>query len=75
MYVYRRSEPQLWTVGFYDPSGQWQPESDHDNRDLAAERVHWLNGGNLGSVPIDQTQFDDGGSWEEYQHIKRRQQP
>jgi len=30
-YVYIRSEPGLWTVGFYDPSGKWQPESDHDN--------------------------------------------
>lgn len=44
-YVYIKSEPSLWTVGFYDPQGQWQPESDHDHRDSAAQRVHYLNGG------------------------------
>ena len=43
-YVYIRSEPGLWTVGFYDPSGKWQPESDYDNTEEAAERVAWLNG-------------------------------
>jgi hypothetical protein len=32
-------------VGFYDPSGKWIPESDHGNREDAADRVHWLNGG------------------------------
>ncbi len=47
MYVYIKSEPQLWTVGHYNPcTNQWVPESDHDSPDKAAERVHWLNGGN-----------------------------
>lgn len=45
MYVYKRSEPQLWTVGHYEPSGKWQPESDHSTPDEAAERVVLLNGG------------------------------
>ena len=45
MYVYIRSEPQLWTVGFYTPEGEWIAESDYECRDDAAERVHWLNGG------------------------------
>jgi len=44
MYVYIRSEPQLWTVGFYKPNGEWVPESDHSSRDGAAKRVAWLNG-------------------------------
>jgi len=44
MYVYIRSEPQLWTVGFYKPNGEWVPESDHSSRDEAAKRVAWLNG-------------------------------
>ncbi len=44
MYVYIRSEPGLYTVGFYDPAGKWQPESDHESRDEAAKRVAWLNG-------------------------------
>ncbi len=35
----------LWTVGYYDAKGKWQPESDHDNQHDAAERVHYLNGG------------------------------
>jgi hypothetical protein len=44
-YVYRSFEPGLWTVGFYDPSGKWHPESDHDSISEAAARVHYLNGG------------------------------
>lgn len=45
MYVYRKTEPQLWTVGFYDPDGKWQAESDHEIREEASKRVHYLNGG------------------------------
>ena len=45
MFVYIKSEPRLFTVGFYDPKGEWHPESDHDSPEKAAERVHWLNGG------------------------------
>ncbi len=45
MYVYIRSESQLWTVGFYGPNGKWNPESDHDSEEEAAKRVHYLNGG------------------------------
>lgn len=44
MYVYIKSEPELWTVGFYRPSGQWEPESDHASTDEAAARVAYLNG-------------------------------
>lgn len=47
-YVYIKSEPGLYTVGFYDPSGKWQPESDHSDSNDAEWRVHWLNGGNHG---------------------------
>ena len=43
-YTYLRSEPGLWTVGDYAPDGKWQPESDHDSREDAAQRVAWLNG-------------------------------
>jgi hypothetical protein len=45
MYVYKRTEPGLWTVGYHEPNGTWQPESDHKSEEKAAERVHWLNGG------------------------------
>lgn len=44
-YVYIKSEPELWTVGHYSPSGEWIPESDHASREEAAKRVHYLNGG------------------------------
>jgi len=45
MWVYIRSEPGLWTVGFYNPNGKWQTDGDFDTREDAAERVHYLNGG------------------------------
>lgn len=44
MYVYIQSESSLWTVGFYSPDGEWHPESDHEAKESAAERVAWLNG-------------------------------
>lgn len=44
MYVYIRSEANLWTVGFYDPQGKWIPESDYSDKESAAKRVAWLNG-------------------------------
>lgn len=47
MYVYIKSETNLWTVGFYKPSGEWEPESDCGSTQVAAERVHYLNGGGL----------------------------
>ena len=45
MYVYIRSEPGVWTVGFYKPNGDFITESDYSSREEAAERVAWLNGG------------------------------
>lgn len=45
MWVFFETEPNLWTVGFYSPNGAWNSESDHDNKQAAAERVHYLNGG------------------------------
>jgi hypothetical protein len=45
MYCYLQSEPGLWTVGFYDPRGQWHAESDHPSWEAASARCHYLNGG------------------------------
>jgi len=45
MYVYESFQRGLWTVGFYKPNGEFEPESDHDNIESAADRVHYLNGG------------------------------
>lgn len=49
-YVYIRSEPGLWTVGFYAPDGSWEPESDHGSTEEAAVRVAYLNGGQAAAV-------------------------
>jgi len=43
-FVYIKSEPSLWTVGFYRPDGKWEPESDHAVQEEAAQRTAWLNG-------------------------------
>jgi hypothetical protein len=45
-YVYIKSEVDLYTVGFYTPTGEWEPESDWGTTEEAADRVNWLNGGN-----------------------------
>ncbi|GAH83551.1 unnamed protein product [marine sediment metagenome] len=48
MYVYIQSEFSpycLYTVGFYDPDGKWNSESDHGSKEQAAGRVAYLNGG------------------------------
>ena len=44
VYIYSKVD-RLWVVGFYSPDGKWHPDSDHANRDDAAKRVHYLNGG------------------------------
>jgi hypothetical protein len=44
-WIYIKSEPGLYTVGFYAPDGEWHPDSDHTDREEAAKRVHYLNGG------------------------------
>ena len=43
-WVYVRTEPGVWTVGFYDPDGRFQTDSDHHNREEAVERASYLNG-------------------------------
>lgn len=50
-YVYVKSEPGLWTVGFYDPSGKWEPHSDHSTIESADGMVNYLNGGIFGRNP------------------------
>ena len=45
MYVYDKTEENLWTVGFYEPGGKWHAVGDYDKESDAAERVHYLNGG------------------------------
>jgi len=45
-WVYIKSEPSLWTVGFYRPDGSWEAESDHSSTEQAVERIGYLNGRN-----------------------------
>jgi hypothetical protein len=44
-YYYRKTEPQLWTVMTTDGTGDVHTDSDHDTKEDAAARVHYLNGG------------------------------
>lgn len=57
MWVYIKTEDNLWTVGFYSPSGSWHLDSDHKTKELAAKRVHWLNGGRSESAPMYDSDF------------------
>lgn len=37
---------ETWEVGYFHPGdNQFIVESEHPSKDRAAERVHWLNGG------------------------------
>ncbi len=45
MWVYIKSETNLYTVGFYDPQGGWHSDSDYNTKHEAAARVAYLNGG------------------------------
>jgi hypothetical protein len=55
MYVYKQTDEKQWTVGYYDPKGEWRAETTHDNFRSAAQRVHYLNGGEVqgaGYTPV-----------------------
>lgn len=46
MYFYKRTEPQLFTVGYEDANGEWHTDSDHSTSKEAADRASYLNGEN-----------------------------
>ncbi len=54
IYIAPTNEDRIWTVGFYNPVGEFEPESDHDSKEEAAERVAFLNGGGLDKIPPDE---------------------
>jgi hypothetical protein len=58
MYVYIRSESDLYTVGWFDAQGKWHPESDHSLKEDAAKRVAWLNGSRDGESNDQADQAD-----------------
>ena len=43
-YVYRKHEPGLYTVGYFEPNGDWETESRHETKAPALARMRWLNG-------------------------------
>lgn len=48
VYLHAETTPEgyyVYTVGFYAPDGEWMPESDYNDKQEAAARVHFLNGG------------------------------
>lgn len=67
-WVYVRSEPSLFTVGFHDPDGRWHPDGDWGTSDEAARRVRHLNGGP--DVEVD-GQREASGIQTEYERLER----
>jgi hypothetical protein len=51
-YKLTETRMRVYTVGYYDPNGHFQPESDHGTKEEAARRVHYLNGGNDDQCPV-----------------------
>ncbi len=42
-WVYWKSAPELWAVGFYSIDGDLHTDSIHDSLDEAVAKVHCLN--------------------------------
>ena len=53
MWVYKRTEPTVYTVGFFDPKGNWHSDRDYGTPNDAAERVSYLNGCNATKEMLD----------------------
>ncbi len=45
MYIYQKSEPGIWAVGFYASNGEWEQESKWNSAAEAMEHAHSLNEG------------------------------
>jgi hypothetical protein len=43
----------LYTVGFYSPDGEWHTDCNYSDREKAATRVHYLNGGWPSTADVD----------------------
>ena len=54
-----RNGNELFTVGYYDSTGKWMPESDHESLHAAADRCAFLNGG-LPARPEDRIEGRGG---------------
>lgn len=51
IWVYLELFPDLFAVGFYDPSGKWHEDTQHRQRAKAAQRCAWLNGASAPAIP------------------------
>lgn len=51
-FVYKQTEPELWTVGHYAYGQRWLAESDHSTPEAAADRASYLNGTYLSGIGI-----------------------
>ena len=54
MYSYQKAEPGVWSVGQFAPNGKWRQESSWNTAEEAAERAHWLNGGQSAATDDDE---------------------
>jgi hypothetical protein len=70
MYVYKQTEEELWTTGFYRPDGAFEPEQDCGSEEEATERVHWLNGGEKPLPIITVTRGPDSFYWDVHSNGK-----
>ncbi len=46
-YLALPTEPAVYTVGYYDREGRWEPESDHATREEAEAVAAGMNGERL----------------------------
>ncbi len=65
-YVYKQSEPGLWTVGYHQPDGGWNAESDHDTEEAAGHRTAYLNGAQSTGLLGACAPFDD---FPDFEHL------
>ena len=56
MWIYRKTEDRLWTVGYFEPNGKFYGAKDFTDEYEAAEHTHYLNGGR---EPIKPANGDD----------------
>lgn len=51
MFIIRETEPGLWTIGVMAPD--WEPHSDHSNKEEAERICAQLNGADIIDIPVD----------------------
>lgn len=51
MFIIRETEPDLWTIGVMAPD--WEPHSDHGNKEEAERICAQLNGADILDIPVD----------------------